>query len=110
MQHNNYYKDEKLNNLVNDILSFSNNFPDNDLYDLKRKIKNSAKLVTPTVRSLNQKARRIDRVKCMINAKAAIEEVSEYLGLTEKLRMGKTKQLNDRLINLLNNIEKMEIN
>jgi hypothetical protein len=110
MTTNNSNIDKKLNHLVDDILQFSNCLPDGDLYELKRKIKTSAKLVTPTVRSLNQQKRRMDKVKGMISAKAVIEEVSGYLDLTHKLRMGNSKELKNRLDNILNSIEKMEIN
>lgn len=102
--------DVQVNQLVDDILKFSEHLPERDLYDLKRKIKTSAKMVTPTLRSFNQKTKRMEKIKSLINARAAIEEVQEYLLLSQQLRFGNTNDLNSRLDNILNNFCKMEIN
>lgn len=102
--------DNQVNKLVNDILSYSNRIPDNDLHNLKKNLNASAKMVTPSIRSISSKTKKIDKIKGIINATAIINEVKDYLNLSNKLRFGDTEELQNRLLNIEQVISKMNVN
>lgn len=83
--------DKEANSLINEIISYSSNIPDPDMYDLKKKIRTSAKMMVPVLRSLNQKKTKMEKIKGKIEANALLSEVKEYLTLSARLQFGDTK-------------------
>jgi len=89
--------DQKLQELIVDINSYSSNLPGNDLYDLGKKMRTSLKLASPSLRSFYQKQRRIDKIRCMIETSAYFEECKNYLSLSKKLRYGDADDLIEKV-------------
>jgi len=95
----------KTKELVNDIVHFSDNIPTDDLLQLKRKMRCSVKLISPSIRSLFQKQSRIDKIRGIIEASSHIEECIDYLTMSKKLRYGKSDYLINRCDELNNLIK-----
>jgi len=86
----------KAKELVEDIVVYSDNIPSDDLLQLKRKMRCSVKLISPSVKSLFQKKSRIDKIRGIIEASSHIEECIDYLTMSKKLKYGKSDFLISR--------------
>ena len=98
MEEKNYKNlDKKLQLLINDIVKYSEVIPSGDIYGLSQKMKMSARLVSPCLKSLYQKSKRIDRIRSVIETNAYLEECKNYLSLSKTLRYGDTDSLVERV-------------
>ncbi len=89
--------DQKLQTLVSDIVKYSDLIPREDLYGLSQKMRTSAKLVSPCLKSLYQKSKKIDRIRSVIETNAYLEECKNYLSLSKTLRYGNSDSLVQRV-------------
>ena len=89
--------DAKLNELIEEVNAFSDKLPNDDLYDLGKKLRTSLKLASPSLRSYYQKRRKLDKIRSMIETNSYFEECKNYLNLSSRLRYGDTSELVEKV-------------
>ncbi len=98
--------------LVNSLKEFSQNMPNDEVYELKRMLCTSANTLPETVETASQMSGKFGVIRGMIRINSNLDECKNYLSMAEKLKFGKTeeiiKKVND-YSNIINNTFSMSI-
>lgn len=83
----------KARELAESVSEFSDLLPEENLNDLKIRLKYTAESISPAIEEGFSQKRRIDRLRLWIKANTYLEEVRDYLNMVEVLRYAKTDEL-----------------
>jgi four helix bundle protein len=83
----------KASSLARSIISLSETLPENQIYQLNMRLKNSAVSVPVNIVEGFSKIKKIDKIRSFIKANGTLAECRDYLSLVQQLKYGNTNHL-----------------
>lgn len=84
---------QKANDLVHNLHSFSDELPNDNLYEIKLRLKNAISNLPDRIADGFKVQSRIEHIRSKIKANSYLEECRDYLEIVDKYNFGNTSQL-----------------
>lgn len=93
----NFVRKEDINELTIDLVEslkeFSLSMPNDEVYELKRMLSNSAETLPKTIENATHLSGKLGVIRGMIQINSNLDECIDYLTMAEKLKFGKTENI-----------------